>query len=109
MGFFDKIKSGLSKTRDALESTLGSVFSGFSEIDEDFYEELEECLILADLGVETAVISCGKDNTYGHPSSEVCENLTAVGAKTYRTDEQGSVIVTVKANGAYEVKTLGKN
>lgn len=61
------------------------------------------------LGVETAVISCGKDNTYGHPSSEVCENLTAVGAKTYRTDEQGSVIVTVKANGAYEVKTLGKN
>ena len=55
MGFFDKIKAGLSKTRDALSSTLGSVFSGFSEIDDDFYDELEESLILADLGVDTAV------------------------------------------------------
>ncbi len=55
MGFFDKIKAGLTKTRDALSDTLGSVFSGFSEIDDDFYDELEESLILADLGVDTAV------------------------------------------------------
>jgi len=55
MGFFDKIKAGLSKTRNALSNTLGSVFSGFSEIDSDFYEELEECLILADLGVDTSL------------------------------------------------------
>ena len=52
MGFFDKIKAGLQKTRDALSNTLGQVFSGFSEIDDDFYDELEESLILADLGVE---------------------------------------------------------
>ena len=49
MGFFDKIKAGLTKTREALSGTLGSVFSGFSEIDDDFYDELEESLILADL------------------------------------------------------------
>ena len=55
MGFFDKIKAGLTKTRDALSDTLGSVFSGFSEIDDDFYDELEESLILADLGVDTSV------------------------------------------------------
>ncbi len=55
MGFFDKIKQGLTKTRDALSATLDGVFSGFSEIDDDFYEELEESLILADLGVETSV------------------------------------------------------
>ena len=55
MGFFDKIKAGLTKTREALSDTLGSVFSGFSEIDDDFYDELEESLILADLGVDTAV------------------------------------------------------
>ena len=55
MGFFDKIKQGLSKTRDALSNTLGGVFSGFSELDDDFFDELEESLILADLGVETAV------------------------------------------------------
>ena len=55
MGFFDKIKEGLAKTRNAMASTLGSVFSGFSQIDDDFYDELEESLILADLGVETSV------------------------------------------------------
>ena len=54
MGFFDKIKAGLTKTREALSGTLGSVFTGFSEIDDDFYDELEESLILADLGVETS-------------------------------------------------------
>ena len=54
MGFFDKIKAGLTKTRDAMASTLGSVFN-FSQIDDDFYDELEESLILADLGVDTAV------------------------------------------------------
>ena len=54
MGFFDKIKEGLAKTRDALSDSLGSVFTGFSEIDDDFYDELEERLILADLGVDTA-------------------------------------------------------
>ena len=54
MGFFDKIKAGLTKTSKAIASTLGSVFSGFTEIDDDFYDELEECLILADLGVNTS-------------------------------------------------------
>ena len=55
MGFFEKIKTGLTKTRDALGGTLGAIFSGAGEIDSDFYEELEESLILADLGVETSV------------------------------------------------------
>ena len=55
MGFFDKIKAGLEKTRAALSSTLGSVFSGFSQLDDDFYDELEESLILADLGMDTAM------------------------------------------------------
>ena len=54
MGFFEKIKAGMAKTRAALSNTLGGVFTGFSEIDDDFYDELAECLILADLGVETA-------------------------------------------------------
>ena len=50
MGFFSKIKEGLTKTRKAMAETLGNVFSGFSNLDDDFYDELEECLILADLG-----------------------------------------------------------
>ena len=52
-GFFGKLISGLTKTRDNLKSGIDSLFSGFSEIDEDFYEELEEILIMADIGVNT--------------------------------------------------------
>ena len=54
MGFFDKLKEGLAKTRAKFTDTLNEVFSNAGEIDEDFYDELEETLILADLGVETA-------------------------------------------------------
>ena len=53
MGFFDKIKQGLSKTREALSRTLDSVFSGHTELDDDFYDELEMVLISADVGVKT--------------------------------------------------------
>ena len=55
MGFFDKIKQGLTKTRDALSESWNDLFSEDTELDEDFYDELEESLILADMGVETAV------------------------------------------------------
>ena len=50
-GFFSKLKAGLSKTRDNLVKGIDSLFSGYSEIDDDFYEELEEILIMADLGI----------------------------------------------------------
>ena len=50
-GFFKRLVEGLSKTRNNIVSGLDSVFSGFSKIDEDFYEELEEILIMGDLGV----------------------------------------------------------
>ena len=52
-GFFKRLVSGLTKTRNSIASSINSVFSGFSKIDEDFYEELEEILIMADMGVYT--------------------------------------------------------
>ncbi|MBQ7323206.1 MAG: MBL fold metallo-hydrolase [Clostridia bacterium] len=55
------------------------------------------------LQVETAVISCGKNNTYGHPATEVKENLTSVGASIYRTDQQGSIVITITSDGRYSV------
>ena len=58
------------------------------------------------LGVETAVISCGKNNVYGHPSETVQTNLLAAGAKTYVTAEVGNVVVTVGQEGLYTVKTV---
>ena len=51
--FFKKLVSGLSKTRNNIVSGLNSIFTGFSHIDEDFYEELEEILIMSDIGVNT--------------------------------------------------------
>ena len=51
-GFFKRLVSGLSKTRDNIVSGIDSIFHGFSQIDDDFYEELEEVLIMGDLGVK---------------------------------------------------------
>ena len=54
MGFFDKLKQGLGKTRDSLNDKINSIFSNFRKVDEDLLEELEEILIMSDIGVETA-------------------------------------------------------
>jgi len=52
-GFFARLKEGLTKTRNNIVRGIDSVFSGFSAIDDDFYEELEEILIMGDIGVRT--------------------------------------------------------
>ena len=52
-GFFSRLKDGLTKTRDNFVAGIDNIFNGFSEIDDDFYEELEEVLIMADIGVNT--------------------------------------------------------
>ena len=54
MGFFEKIKNGLKKTRTAIAATLGGIFDSFTGANEEFYEQLEESMILADIGVETS-------------------------------------------------------
>ena len=54
-GFFKRLVSGLGKTRDNIVSGIDSIFRGFSHIDEDFYEELEEILIMGDLGVHATM------------------------------------------------------
>ena len=54
-GFFSRLVAGLTKTRDNIVSGIDAVFSGFSKIDEEFYEELEEILIMGDLGVDTTM------------------------------------------------------
>ena len=54
MGFFDKLKTGLSKTKENFDSKINSVFSAFRKVDEDFLEELEEVLIMSDMGVDTS-------------------------------------------------------
>ena len=120
MGFFDKIKAGLTKTRDALSSTLGSVFSGFSEIDDDFYDELEECLILADLGVETATKAVEQLRetvreqhlkTTEDAKAALKDILTAmleVGSMELNLATKPSVILVIGVNGVGKTTTIGK-
>ena len=95
LGLFDKDGIALKSTEILKVAHHGSANSTSEQF-------------LRHLGVETAVISCGVDNEYDHPSTQVKNALGAVGAATYRTDTQGSVVVTVKADGTYAVQTLGK-
>ena len=120
MGFFDKIKAGLTKTRDALANTLGSVFTGFSEIDDDFYDELEECLILADLGVDTATKATErlrKTVREQHLKTteearaalkEILVQMLMVGDVELNLSTSPSVVLVVGVNGVGKTTTIGK-
>ncbi len=120
MSFFDKIKAGLSKTRDALSNTIGSVFSGFSEIDDDFYDELEESLILADLGVDTTVKAIDRlRKTVREQKLKTTEEarsalktilveMLQVGDTALKLDTNPAVILVIGVNGVGKTTTIGK-
>ena len=120
MGFFDKIKEGLAKTRDALSDSLGSVFTGFSEIDDDFYDELEESLILADLGVDTAckaVERLRKAVREKHLKTteeartalkEILVDMLNVGDTALNLSTTPSVVLVIGVNGVGKTTTIGK-
>ena len=120
MGFFDKIKAGMAKTRDALSNTLGSVFSGFSEIDDDFYDELEESLILADLGVETATKATEalrKTIRQEHLKTteeakaalkDILVEMLNVGDTALTMDTKPAVVLVIGVNGVGKTTTIGK-
>ena len=120
MGFFSKIKEGLTKTRKAMAETLGNVFSGFSNLDDDFYDELEECLILADLGVETAGRAVEslrrrvKEEKIREPEEakaalkDILVEMLDVGETRLRLDTQPSVVLVIGVNGVGKTTTIGK-
>ena len=119
MGFFEKIKSGLTKTRDALSATLGSVFTA-SEIDDDFYEELEESLIMADLGVDTAVKAADRlrkavKEQHLKTAEEAKQALKAilvdmlnVGDTALNMENKPAVVLVLGVNGVGKTTTIGK-
>ena len=120
MSFFDKIKAGLSKTRDALSNTIGNVFSGFSEIDDDFYDELEESLILADLGVDTTVKAIDRLRKAVREQKlkttedartalkKILAEMLQVGDTALKLDTNPSVILVIGVNGVGKTTTIGK-
>ena len=120
MGFFDKIKAGLAKTRAALSNTLDEVFTGYESIDEDFYDELEETLILADLGVDTAtkVVSTlrrrATDRGWVYTEhvrfglKQLLTEMLNVGDPALNISTNPSVILVIGVNGVGKTTTIGK-
>ena len=116
MGFFDKIKQGLSKTA----ASIGGVFTGFSEIDDEFYDELEERLILADLGVEVTEkvmdalrdkVRIGKLKTTEEAREalrEVLAEMLNVGDAALDLSTRPSVVLVIGVNGVGKTTTIGK-
>ncbi|HIR50646.1 MAG TPA: signal recognition particle-docking protein FtsY [Candidatus Avoscillospira avicola] len=116
MGFFDKIKQGLSKTA----ASISSVFTGFSEIDDDFYDELEESLILADLGMDTTMKAMEslrakvRENRLKTTEEartalrEVLVEMLQVGDSALNLSTRPSVVLVIGVNGVGKTTTIGK-
>ena len=119
MGFFDKIKQGLTKTRAALSEAMEDVFSA-NEIEEDFYDDLEETLILADLGRETALRvvmklrhkvnnnNIKKTDKAREALKEIIADMLKVGDFALNTTTNPSVILVIGVNGVGKTTTIGK-
>ena len=120
MGFFDKIKQGLAKTRAALSNTLDEVFDNAEKIDDDFFDELEETLILADLGMDT-VNKLMKELRYrvvnrGLTTTEhvkfnlklILNDMLNVGDPALNLSTTPSVILVIGVNGVGKTTTIGK-
>ena len=119
-GFFKKLLSGLSKTRDNIVSGIESVFMGVTTIDDDFYDELEEALILGDLGAVTAeeVIERLREEVEKqhlmHPRDckdtliEILREMVDVPEDAYDFENQKSAVLVVGVNGVGKTTTIGK-
>ena len=119
-GFFRRLKEGMAKTRNSIASGLNSIFHGFSKIDEDFYEELEEVLIMADIGVATTgeildnLRAKVKELHIKEP--EACRELLMESIReqmevpddAYDFEEGPSVLLVVGVNGVGKTTTTGK-
>ncbi len=120
MGFFEKIKQGLAKTRDAMAATLGSVFSGFSQLDDDFFDELEESLILADIGVETSARAVERlrgqirERHLKTPQEakdalkDILTEMVDVGSTELNLHTKPAVVLVIGVNGVGKTTTIGK-
>ena len=120
MGFFKRLVSGLTKTRNNIGSGIDSIFHGLTNIDEDFYEELEEILIMGDLGVKAtyAILEDLRKKVKEQHIKEpiACKQLLIdsikeqmyVGETAYEFEERTSVVLVIGVNGVGKTTTIGK-
>jgi fused signal recognition particle receptor len=119
-GFFGRLVQGLSKTRNSIAHGIDAIFSGFSSIDDDFYEELEETLIMADIGINTTTAIIDdlrkkvKENKIKDPGE--CRQLLINSMKeqmklketAYDFENQKSVVLLIGVNGVGKTTSVGK-
>jgi fused signal recognition particle receptor len=119
-GFFSKLVQGLSKTRNSIIAGIDSIFSGFSNIDDEFYEELEEILIMGDLGINTTVSIINdlkqkvKENKIKEPKD--CKQLLIqsimdqmqLKETAYEFEKRKSIVMLIGVNGVGKTTSVGK-
>ena len=119
-GFFSRLVQGLTKTRDNIVSGIDSIFSGFSAIDEDFYEEIEETLIMGDLGIQTTMSimerlrETVKEQHIKEPAE--CKKILIdsikkqmdLGENAYEFEKRKSVVLVIGVNGVGKTTSAGK-
>lgn len=119
-GFFSRLVSGLSKTRNSIASVFDDIFNGFSSIDEDFYEELEEVLVMADIGIHTTETIIEdlkvkvKENHLKEPAEcreylirSIKEQMT-VSEDAYEFENKKTVMLIIGVNGVGKTTSIGK-
>ena len=119
-GFFSRLKSGLTKTRNQITQQFENLFSGFSSIDDDFYDELEETLIMADLGLETTeriiedLKKKVKESHIKEPEAckeliiNIIKNQMQVEDSAYDYEDQKTVMLIIGVNGVGKTTSIGK-
>lgn len=120
MGFFEKLKNGLKKTKDALMKPVNSLFSSYDKVDDDFYEELFDILVMSDVGVETSeeIIDRLKERLKekkiketGAAREELVEIMTELvdsGDNSFDVDGGPAVILVIGVNGVGKTTSIGK-
>ncbi len=119
-GFFSRLVKGLTKTRDNIVSGIDNIFSGFSSIDDEFYEEIEETLIMGDLGISTTekiiedLRAKVKEHKIKDPSEckklliESIKEQMDIGENAYDFENQKSVVLVIGVNGVGKTTSVGK-
>ena len=119
-GFFGRLVEGLTKTRNSIVAGIDTIFSGFSAIDDDFYEEIEETLIMGDLGIQTTMSIVEdlrkkvKEQHIKDPSEckallmESMKQQMDLGENAYEFENRRSVVLVIGVNGVGKTTSVGK-
>ena len=120
MGFFDKLKQGLGKTKNSIDEKINNVFSVFRKVDEELLEELEEVLVMSDIGMETSVKIIDElrqkikkekiedEESVKKALKEIMKNILDVGSSDLNLTTKPSILLVVGVNGVGKTTSIGK-